>query len=305
MESVGDVEVSPDGSVYVADNRGLRVVRYNLDGKQLGSIRGGLSAPIGISVDLDCNWMANIAQRRIEKRTPLGKVLATAASPDLIAVGIAVGRNGDIYASENGNRSIVHFAEDRSKPATGHSGQAHRVDGPRRQGAVHAQRCRSTIPNWTRTGSFTVVKYGAPGGFPDAAVSQTIGGKTNFFAGGPSNPKSGATQVVNVTRYKAAIDAGKRTATLSGFLGGYSSQADALAVSATFLSATGKTLGVLRIGPVSATQRNNVTTLLQKSASKLVPKSTRWIQVKLTAARTSGSYNDGYADNLALTLAGS
>lgn len=117
MESVGDVEVSPDGSVYVADNRGLRVVRYNLDGKQLGSIRGGLSAPIGISVDLDCNWMANIAQRRIEKRTPLGKVLATAASPDLIAVGIAVGRNGDIYASENGNRSIVHFAEDRSKPA--------------------------------------------------------------------------------------------------------------------------------------------------------------------------------------------
>ena len=161
----------------------------------------------------------------------------------------------------------------------------------------------STIPNWTRTGSFTVVKYGAPGGFPDAAVSQTIGGKTNFFAGGPSNPKSGATQVVNVTRYKAAIDAGKRTATLSGFLGGYSSQADALAVTATFLSATGKTLGVLRIGPVTVSQRNSMTTLLQKSASKLVPKTTRSIQVKLTAARTSGSYNDGYADSLALTLA--
>jgi hypothetical protein len=163
----------------------------------------------------------------------------------------------------------------------------------------------STIPNWTRTGSFTVVKYGAPGGFPDAAVSQTIGGKTNFFAGGPSNPKSGATQVVNVTRYKAAIDAGKRTATLSGFLGGYSSQADALGVSATFLSATGQTLGVLKIGPVSATQRNNMTTLLPKSASKLVPKTTRSILVKLTAARTSGSYNDGYADSLALKLAGS
>jgi len=161
-----------------------------------------------------------------------------------------------------------------------------------------------TIPGWQRTGEFTVVKYSAGGGFPDETVSQTIGGKTNFFAGGPANPKSGATQVVNVTRFKAAIDAGKRTATLSGFLGGYASQADSLTVSATFLTATGKKLGVLKIGPVTVTERNSATTLLQKSASKPVPKNTRSIEVKLTAARTNGSYNDGYADNLALTLAG-
>ena len=119
LQASGDLEVSPDGSLYVADNRGLRVVRYDLDGKQLGSIRGGLSSPIGIAVDLDCNlWMANIAQRRIEKRSPTGKVLATAASPDLIAVDIAVGPRGDVYASDNGSRSIAHFAEDKSKPAT-------------------------------------------------------------------------------------------------------------------------------------------------------------------------------------------
>ena len=119
IETVGDVEVSPDGSVYVGDNRGLRVIRYDLDGNKRGSISGGLSSPIGIAVDPDCNlWMANIAQRRIEKRTPTGKVLATAVSPDLIAVDIAVGRTGDVYASDNGNRSIVRFAEDKSKPAT-------------------------------------------------------------------------------------------------------------------------------------------------------------------------------------------
>jgi hypothetical protein len=161
----------------------------------------------------------------------------------------------------------------------------------------------ATIPSWTRTGSFAVVKYGASGGFPDATVSQSIGGRANFFAGGPSNPKSGATQVVNVTRYKAAIDVGKRKATLSGFLGGYATQDDALTVTATFLTATGKALGVLKIGPVSAAARKNATALIQKSATKPVPKTTRSVLVKLTAARTSGSYNDGYADNLSLTLA--
>jgi hypothetical protein len=161
----------------------------------------------------------------------------------------------------------------------------------------------ATIPSWTRTGSFTVVKYGAPGGFPDATVSQTIKGRANFFAGGPSNPKSGATQVVDVTRYKAAIDAGKRKATLAGFLGGYATQDDALTVTATFLSATGKALGVLKIGPVGAAARKNVTALIQRTASEPVPKTTRSILVRLKAARTSGSYNDGYADNLLLVLA--
>ncbi|MDH4339307.1 MAG: hypothetical protein OEW47_02930 [Thermoleophilia bacterium] len=161
----------------------------------------------------------------------------------------------------------------------------------------------TSIPGWTRSGSFTVVKYGAPGGFPELAVSKKIGGKVNFFAGGPSNPRSGATQVVDVSRFKSAIGAGKRMATLSGLLGGYASQEDSLTVTATFLSAAGKKLGVLKIGPVTAGQRKSETTFLQKSASKPVPKATRSILVKLTAARTSGSYNDGYADSLALRLA--
>ncbi len=81
-----------------------------------------------------------------------------------------------------------------------------------------------TIPSWTRLGSFTVVTYGAPGGFPERAISQKIGGKANFFAGGPANPKSTVTQVVDVSRFKGAVDAGKRKATLSGFLGGFAGE---------------------------------------------------------------------------------
>lgn len=115
----GDLDVSADGTIFVADNGGLRVARYSSDGKALGAIRGGLSAPIGLAADHDCNvWVGNISARRIAKFSPGGKMLTTAASSDLIAQDIAVGRGGDVYAFDGSSRAIVRFAEDKSKPAT-------------------------------------------------------------------------------------------------------------------------------------------------------------------------------------------
>jgi sugar lactone lactonase YvrE len=112
----GDVETSPDGSFYVVD--GLTVKRF-VDDKVAKVIKGGVSRPIGIGVDLDCNlWMTNIGQRNLTKVSPSGKVLATATSGDLIAQDVAVGPKGDVYAYESGTHNIVRFAEDRSKPAT-------------------------------------------------------------------------------------------------------------------------------------------------------------------------------------------
>ena len=126
----GDLEVSADGSIYVADTGGLRVARYSSDGKALSSIRGGLSNPIGIGVDLDCNvWVGNISARRIAKFSPGGRMLTTAASADLVAQDIAVGRGGDVYAFDGSNRAIVRFAEDRSKPATANVPGSIRVAG--------------------------------------------------------------------------------------------------------------------------------------------------------------------------------
>ena len=170
-------------------------------------------------------------------------------------------------------------------------------------GVLNASTISASLPGWTRTPTFTAVKYAAGGGFPDAAIAGPIGGKANFFAGGPNGATSTATQVVNVTRFKAPIDAGQRVATLSAFLGGYETHGDSMSVTATFLSETGKKLGVLKIGPVTAAEREQVTALIEKSASKPVPKKTRSIQVKLAAKRLIPSYNDGYADNVSLTLA--
>jgi hypothetical protein len=170
-------------------------------------------------------------------------------------------------------------------------------------GVMNASLVSASMPGWTRTAGFTAVKYAAGGGFPDATIGGPIKGKANFFAGGPNVATSSATQVVNVTRFKAPIDAGQRVATLDAFLGGYAGHGDSMSVTATFLSETGKKLGVLKVGPVTAAERQEVTALIEKSASKPVPKKTRSIQVKLAAKRVVASYNDAYADNVSLTLA--
>ena len=163
----------------------------------------------------------------------------------------------------------------------------------------------TTIPGWVRTGNFTVVKYGVSGGFPDTTIPTAFHGGKNFFAGGPSNPNSGASQTASVATRAAAIDAGKVAATLSGYLGGYSTQSDSLTVTASFLDASGQKLGTIKIGPVTPAQRKSETTLVAKSVTAKAPPKTRSILVALHAVRTDGSYNDGYADNLQLTLAAS
>lgn len=114
-----DVEVSSDGSVWVSDNLALNVKRFDANGRLLRTIKAGPSAPLGIGVDLDCNlWVTNIAQRRLDRLSPSGRLLGTAATTDLIAQDVAIGPTGDLYAYDSGTRSIIRFAEDRSKPAT-------------------------------------------------------------------------------------------------------------------------------------------------------------------------------------------
>ena len=156
-------------------------------------------------------------------------------------------------------------------------------------------------PGWQVTGDETVVQYGASGGFPDQTVSAAIQGGKNFFAGGNA-PSSTATQTVDVSSAAGAIDANTETVSLSADLGGYSSQTDRATVAATYLSAAGASLGSLTLGPVTAADRNDQTTLLPRTAAGTVPSGTRSISVVITSTRDDGSYNDGYADNVLLSL---
>jgi len=157
------------------------------------------------------------------------------------------------------------------------------------------------IPGWTRKGNFTVVRYGAPD-FPSPELSTKIRGGQNFFAGGPKNVNSSIRQDIDVVSKKGLIDAGKARATLTGYLGGYATQTDWLRATALFMSESGKPLGVIKIQSPAPASRNNTTDLVRKTTTGLVPKRTRMIRVVLSASRGAGEYNDGYADNLSLTI---
>lgn len=158
------------------------------------------------------------------------------------------------------------------------------------------------IPGWTRIGNFTVVKYDAPGGFPAAKVGAAIAGGANFFAGGPRNVHSSIRQDIDVGSMKGLIGSGKAKAKLSGNLGGFATQTDFLAATATFLSASGARLGAVRIQSAPPAARANETALPKKTIIAAVPRKTRTVRVTLAASRGAGDYNDGYADNLSLTI---
>jgi hypothetical protein len=156
-------------------------------------------------------------------------------------------------------------------------------------------------PGWTAVGSVTAVQYGAPD-FPTAADGAALGGGANFFAGGPDNPASAATQTVDVSAAAAEIDAGGVSATVAGDFGGYAGQNDSATLTATYLGATGAALGSLASPAVTPADRKGATALLPRTASGAVPAGTRSIGVRLDLVRQDGAYNDGYADNLSLTL---
>jgi streptogramin lyase len=121
----GDIEVSADGSIYVADKRGSppSIKRYDASGKLLNTIKtklqatAGAGAQYGIAVDPDCNvWATNGEQRRVDRFSPAGKLLASVTSGDLLSTDMAVGPTGDLYVFDIYTHGLVRFAKDGSKP---------------------------------------------------------------------------------------------------------------------------------------------------------------------------------------------
>lgn len=157
-------------------------------------------------------------------------------------------------------------------------------------------------PGWTTTGNFTVVEYGAPGGFPAPNDPGPPSRGANFFAGGVSNGLSEASQVIDLSSIASAVDASCVTFALDGYLGGFDGQGDNATLTVTFRDAGNASLGSAAIGPVDSAARAGLTGLVLRSTSGAVPSGTRNVLVSLVMTRTDGSYNDGYADNLRLVL---
>jgi hypothetical protein len=157
-------------------------------------------------------------------------------------------------------------------------------------------------PGWTRTGAFTSVRYGTVAGvvpFPSRRVSEVLAAGDAFFAAGPGKGGS-ATQVVDLRDAAPEIDMGRGTIALSAALGGYRASGDGAIVEATFRAPGGASLGSVRIGPVTAADRANATTLLPRRADAPIPPLTRTVAVTLRSTPASGSYDDAYFDSVSL-----
>ncbi|MGD9634448.1 MAG: pentapeptide repeat-containing protein [Pirellulales bacterium] len=172
------------------------------------------------------------------------------------------------------------------------------------------------LDDWTVTSGplgadgLTGVAWGQPGGFPtfaDPGPQPTSTRGTYFFAGG-NNEHSSATQTIAgmAPEVQSAIDGGRVPFNLNGWLGGYTFpgdwQNDNARLTVRFLDDSHQVINTAAIGPVTDADRDHRTGLLYRDAIGFVPAGTRSIGVDLEMTRFGGSYNDGYADNLSLTL---
>ena len=159
------------------------------------------------------------------------------------------------------------------------------------------------VPGWTvLQGQFTAVRYGGADGFPSAASPGPSARGDAFFTGGGGAAIAEAYQEIDVTPIALDIDAGRVSYTLKGYFGGFQAQQDKAFAYLNFRDSTADLSLSPHVGHVTAEDRAAQTGLLPRGVSGRVPPGTRTIQVYLFMSRASGSYNDGYADNLDLTL---
>jgi hypothetical protein len=178
------------------------------------------------------------------------------------------------------------------------------VNGDGEAGAASSTGDPVPIPGWTNVGvpALTVVPYGAPAGFPTASQGPP-GGGNQFFAGG-NLPSSEAYETIDVSANAADIDNGQVVAQISGWFGGFANQGDYAQLEVSFLAEGGSVLlAAPATGAVKAINRGNVTKLLLRGTSILVPPNTRKITAFLHMTQVdAGTFNDGYADNLSIVL---
>lgn len=197
------------------------------------------------------------------------------------------------------------------------------TNGDAESGSASSTGAAVQIPGWSVIGPVSVVPYGAGNGFPTENQGPQSGGAPTggfrFFAGGDCTSSGGQfgtqpcglqnttsiRQSIDVSANAGDIDEGNVLCDISGWLGGFANQDDNATFTVTFAAADGTQLASATIGPVSASDRGNVTGLRERtSISNFVPAGTRTLVAQLVMQMATANYNDGYADNLSVVLRG-
>ena len=156
--------------------------------------------------------------------------------------------------------------------------------------------------SWTATSTAGYLAWGIPGGGPVATDPGPADRGTNFFFGG-NDVSTSLTQTISLSSFTALIDSGSASYDLSGWLGGYAFQRDNTVVTATFKDAGSVDLGsAATLGPVTNTDRNNITGLFFRQTGTALPVGTRTVTIQMDFTRVDGAFNDGYADSLSFKV---
>ncbi|MBE2182318.1 MAG: TIGR03663 family protein [Anaerolineae bacterium] len=127
-----DVDIAPDGSVFVADEFNNRIVQYDADGVLIGELNGSTSSlplnrPNGVAFDADGDlWVADTWNYRIaEFDMETQELLTSWGQPGLFGADaqaeptdgfwgprdIEVGPDGNVYVSDTGNKRIRVYTQ--------------------------------------------------------------------------------------------------------------------------------------------------------------------------------------------------
>lgn len=112
-------------------------------------------------------------------------------------------------------------------------------------------------------------------------------------------------QTINLTNFvnPLLIDSQLVKFNLSAWLGGYDDQDDHVILSAAFTDQSGLVVGnSTRIGPVLASHRGDITSLVFRQTNSFVPLGARLLQVTVTLFHVNGTMNNGNVDDIAVVL---
>ena len=168
--------------------------------------------------------------------------------------------------------------------------------------AVPSTGTRVTPAGWADVaGQMWISPYGQGVGGVDHETPGPADRGQNFFWGGRVT-NSVITQARDLGELAELIDSGAVAYSLSGWFGGWQSQNDRALLTAVFFDGDEAELTSATAGPVTNSDRANVTSLQFRETHGLVPAGTRAVVFTLTAIRVATTNNDGYADELAFVL---
>ncbi|CAF1049681.1 unnamed protein product [Adineta steineri] len=157
---------------------------------------------------------------------------------------------------------------------------------------------------WSHSGTNVQMYYGdSRGNQMLTSPGPSNRGKCHFYGGWSAVSTMWQAGNMTISINARLIDNQEVRFNFSAWIGGYLYQDDNAQVSLTFLNQSNQNVGNSTIlGPVLAIDRDNITSLLFRQATGLVPVGARAFIVQVTMKLVAGSDNDGDVDNIALLL---